>query len=349
MFEIRPFERADLPAVIRLLGDHLEGWDGNVGLIEAAFLDHPWIDPETPSLVVTEDGGSATGFIGVHPRRIEFGGELVKGACCTHLVVHPDSRTAGGGAQLIRTVMSGPQELTWSDTTVPVVARMWTVFGGRIDYARASDWMIVLRAFRWTGRALAGRIRGRPRTEELPVPGFPAHASRLLTPKAHPPTPPEITGRDATVAEIVAAQPQVTRRLALYVPYDEAALAFTLEKLEGMGHRVVTRLVARGDTPIGWYAYLERPGGVSRVIHLAAATRDAGDVLGELVDHARETGSAAVWGRYEPHIDAAVRARLAVLGLNSRPAIRARTDKFGLALAGEGSMLTRLDGEWNLL
>ncbi len=349
MAEIRPFEREDLPAVIKLLGDHLEGWDGDAGLIEAAFLDHPWMDPDTPSLVISEDDGRPTGFIGVHPRRIEFEGELVKGACCTHLVVHPDSRTTAAGPQLIRAVMSGPQELTWSDTTVPVVARMWTVFGGRIDYARASDWLIVLRPMRWTGRALAGRVRGRPRTDALPVPGFPAHASRLLTPKAHPPTPPEVTGRDATVAEIVAAQPEVTRRLALYVPYDEEALGFTIEKLEGMGHRVVKRLVLRGGRPIGWYAYLERPGAVSRVIHLAAATRDADHVLGELIDHARETGSAAIWGRYEPHIDAALRARLAVLGLNSRPAIRARNAKFGLTLAGDGSMLTRLDGEWNLL
>jgi hypothetical protein len=41
--------------------------------------------------------------------------------------------------------------------------------------------------------------------------------------------------------------------------------------------------------------------------------------------------------------------RLAVLGLNSRPAMRARDPKVGLALAGDGSLLTRLDGEWNLL
>ena len=348
MAEIRPFERRDLPAVVNLLGDHLEGWDGDVGLIQAAFLDHPWVDAETPSLVI-DDGGTPAGFIGVHPRRIEFDGQVVKGACCTHLVVHPESRSGAGGAQLIREVMAGPQELTWSDTTVPVVARMWVVFGGRIDYARASDWLIVVRPMRWTGKVLAGRVRGRPRTDELPVPGLPAHVSRLLTPKAHPPKPPDVTSSDATVTEIVAAQPEITRRLALYVPYDEAALAFTLEKLEGMGKRVVRRIVRRRDRPIGWYAYLERPGGVSRVIHLAAAAKDCDHVLGELVEQAREAGSAAVWGRYEPHIDAAVRIRLAVLGLNSRPATRARDPKFALALAGDGSLLTRLDGEWNLL
>ena len=349
MAEIRPFEREDLPPVVKLLGDHLEGWDGDVGLIQAAFLDHPWVDPDTPSLVIVDDGGKPTGFIGVHPRRIEFEGRVVKGACCTHLVVHPDSRAAGGGAQLVRQVMSGPQELTWSDTTVPVVARMWAVFGGRIDYGRAADWLIVLRPMRWAARALGGRIRG-PAADRR-APGRRRSRSRLPPADAEgaPPTPPEVSGADATVAEIVAAQPEVTRRLALYVPYDEAALDFTLARIEGTGKRVVRRLVRRGGRPIGWYVYLAQPGGVSRVIHLAAAARDADHVLGELIDHAREAGSAAVSGRYEPHIDAAVRARLAILGLNSRPAMRARDTKVGLALAGDTSLLTRLDGEWNLL
>ncbi len=131
--------------------------------------------------------------------------------------------------------------------------------------------------------------------------------------------------------------------------YDEEALGFTLGKLEGMGKRVVHRLVRRGGQPIGWYVYLLNEGGASRVIHLATATRDADHVLGELLDHARESGSAAVWGRYEPHVDAAVRARLALLGLNSRPSMRARDPKLALALAGDASLLTRLDGEWNLL
>jgi GNAT superfamily N-acetyltransferase len=347
--EIRPFEHEDLPAIAKLLGDHLDGWDGDTGLIQAAFLDHPWADPETPSLVIADDDGVAVGFIGVHPRRLDFGADPVKGVCCTHLVVHPDGRAAGGGAQLVRQVMAGPQELTWSDTTVPVVARMWAVFGGRTDYARAADWLIVLRPMRWTGQAITGRVRGRARTDEVPVPGFPAHASRRLTPQAHQPTPPEVSGADATVTELVAAQPEVTRRHALFVAYDEAALAFTLEKLEGMGKRIVRRLVRRGDRTIGWYAYIERPGGVSRVIHLAAAARDADHVLGELLDHARESGSSAMWGRYEPHLDAALRSRLAVLGLNTRPAMRTRNEKVGTALAGDGSLLTRLDGEWNLL
>jgi hypothetical protein len=348
MAEIRPFNRDDLPAVAKLLGDHLEGWDGNVGLLRAAFLDHPWMDPETPSLVIEEDG-TPTGFIGVHPRRLEFDGELVKGACCTHLVVHPDSRAGAGAAQLVRTVMSGPQALTWSDTTIPVVARMWAVFGGRIDYARTADWMIVLRPMRWTRRALAGQLRGRPRTAELPVPGFPVHTVRRLTPNAHPPTPPDVSGADATAAEIVAEQAEITRRLALYVPYDEAALDFTLAQIRGSGHQVVCRLVRRGDRAIGWYVYLLNRGGASRVIHVATSAREADHVLGELLDHARESGSAAVSGRNEPHLDLAVRERLAVLGLNSRPAMRARDAEVGLALAGAGSLLTRLDGEWVLL
>src|SRR5688572_21064813 len=198
MLEIRAFERRDLPEVVALLREHLAGWDGDVALIEAAFLDHPWADPQIPSLVAADDDGELTGFIGVHPRRISFQGDIVLGACCTHLVVHPASRHAGGGAQLIRAVMAGPQGLTWSDTTVPVVGRLWTVFGGRVDYARAADWMIVIRPLRWGRRALGGRARGQARTDWIPVPGFPLQAIPRLTPQAHPETPPEVTGEDAS-------------------------------------------------------------------------------------------------------------------------------------------------------
>jgi hypothetical protein len=96
---------------------------------------------------------------------------------------------------------------------------------------------------------------------------------------------------------------------------------------------------------IGWYAYLLRHGGASRVLHLAARDVDADDVLSELLHDAHGRGSAAVTGRAEPHLREALERRFAVLGYARRPVLRAKDPELAAALATSSSLLTRLDGE----
>jgi hypothetical protein len=106
------------------------------------------------------------------------------------------------------------------------------------------------------------------------------------------------------------------------------------------------RLVRRNGNPIGWYAYLARPGGASRALHICASEPEVEAVVAELVEHARGVGSAALTGRLEPHLEGPLRRRLAVIGFARQPVIHVRDPEVHAMLATSSSLLTHLDGEW---
>src|SRR4051812_20527356 len=147
---IRPLIREDLPGVAALLRAHMAPppAQGLERFLTATLLEDPWAEPALPSLVA-EAGGQLAGFIARQPRRLELGGEPVSAACCSHLLVAPEHRSGALAARLARAALDGPQRLTYSDAASDLVVRLWRVLGGDVDSARASDWVIALRPWRW--------------------------------------------------------------------------------------------------------------------------------------------------------------------------------------------------------
>ncbi len=347
MAEIRPFRHADVPAVVALLRAHMEGWSLDERAVVGLMLDHPWADEELPSLVAVE-GKDIVGFTGVQARRLRVGGEPVRGVCCSNAVVAPDRRGGAVGALLLSRVLAGPQAVTWADSATEAVGRVYGIFGGHLDQARASDWLLVLRPVRWL-RGIAGAAMRREAASSrtfVPVGALPAQAAgpRLLG-RAFPEPPADVTGEDASAATIAQHVAALNKQRRVWVDHDETQLDHLFRLVETYRGPLVRRLVRRGGRPVGWYAYLPRRGGVSRVLHLAALDPEVDVVLGELVAHARGLGSAALTGRAEPHLQGALTRRFAVLGYARRPAVRAKDPELDALLATSSSLLTRLEGE----
>lgn len=348
MATIRPLEPEDLPAVAALMRANLDEWDGEEGSLAATLLESPWADAALPSLVATE-AGRVIGFIASQPRRISFEGRELRAVCCSHLVVDPASRGGATGALLLRKLLGGEQELTWTDSASELVARIWETFGGQLDHTRSHDWMLVLRPCAWAAHALGGAIRDRHLDRRVvPVPALPAQVLRAaLRGRRRADVGDDApTGEDATPAQIVEALPEISRKLRLHVAYDEAALAHTFARVEAERGTLVRRLVRREGTPVGWYAYLAEGDGLARVLHLAAAHRESEAVLGELCAHAREGGCVVLSGRCEPHLDPALRAREAILAFAGRPATHSRDPRVQLTAGSSLALLTQLGGEW---
>lgn len=354
MAEIRALERADLPAVASLLHTYLPGWprgEGFVRYLAAALLDHPWATDDMPSLVATQ-GGEVIGFIGSQVHRFRFDDRVLRGVCTSNIVVAADHRGSAAGALLLRRALSAGQELSWSDQASTEVMRMWRAFGGRMDHVRAYDWMLVLRPARWLGRVAATAIRQRSvGRETIPVGGIPIHVAgesfvRRAYRGSYPERSPEVTGEEASVARIVEHLPTLTREARFRADYDQEYLDHHFRQVESLMGLLVRRLVLRRGDPIGWYAYLLRPRGTSRVLHIATTKADAEAVVGELVDHARSQGTAVLTGRIEPHLHWALRRRLAVLGFARQPTIHAQDPELDAVLSTSSSLLTQLDGEW---
>ena len=352
MAEIRPLEREDLPAVAELLRPNLEGpLELHEGFLASTLLDDPWSDPELPSLVASDESGSIVGFIGAQARRMRLDDRTLRGVCCSHLVVAPASRPGALGARLLQRLMSGPQDLTWSDSMTDVALRMWLVFGGQADLARSRSWMLVLRPGRWLPRVVASLVRHGAAGDELGgVPGLPFEAVRPRRAKRHlSPPPPGVAGEDAAGATIAEHLPSLGARGRLEPAFDSAELQHLASVAEQTLGPLVYRLVRRAGQAVGWYAYIELPGGACRVVHLQALDGEVEASVAELVAHARRSGRSAIGGRLEPNLEEPLRRRFAALGFGGRTVIHARDAGVRALLSSGALLLTQLAGEWFVL
>ena len=324
----------------------LPWWSHDESFLAQTLIDSAWADAELPSLVAVDDQGSILGFIGSQVRRLKVDDRELRGVCCAHLVVAGDRRARARGGASLRRLLSGEQDLTWTDSPTDGVVRMWRALGG-FDHPRSCDWMLVLRPFRWAGGILAAKTRRAPVREVLPVAALPVQATGgRFVPRAFPSPPRTCTGEEATAGAIVEQLAPMTRGMRLTVDYDEPYLSQLLDQVDADMGPLVHRMVRRDGAAIGWYAYLSRPGGASRVLHLCAPESEIEAVVGELTEHARANGSAALTGRLEPHLEGPLRRRLAVVGFARQPIIHVRDPEIQALLATSSSLLTHLDGEW---
>ena len=353
---IRALRYEDLPEVAALLHAYFPGWprdESFVAHLARVLIEHPWADDELPSLVATSSDGKIIGFIGSHVRRFNFDGRIIRGVCTSNIVVAAEHRGTAAGALLMRKMLSGPQAFSYSDQASPEVMRMWRAFGGRMDHARCYDWMLVLRPIRWIVAAL--RTVGAPHTywrDVVPVGGLPVHAAggRLLRRayKWYPERLEGVTGERATSSAIVDALSSVTKDLRLCTEHDVEFLDHLFGEFEVMRGPLVRRLVRDAGRPVGWYAYAPRRASIARVLHVAASPRDVEAVLQELVDDAGGRGVSVLVGRMEPHLHAAVRRRLPLLGFARRPTIHTRDSELDAVLMRSSTLLSQFDGEWHV-
>ena len=92
---IRPFVRADIPAVadlfVRVFRPDAKSKPAQVeAYMEEVYFRHPWRDLRIHSLVLGGDPGDVQGFLGVIPRPMVFGGQRIVAAIAGNLMVRPD-------------------------------------------------------------------------------------------------------------------------------------------------------------------------------------------------------------------------------------------------------------------
>jgi hypothetical protein len=339
---IRPIERDDLPAVAELVRANLEGWSRDADGLARVLIDHPWAPDRVPALVAIDDAGELIGSIGAQARRVRFGDAELAGVSVSYLVVAADRRAGAAGVLMIRELLGGGQDLTWTDSGTPAVVRIWRALGGHLDHSRTGDWMLVLRPGRWLRDLAATRISRRHSADyrAAPVPALPFSSlpgrNRSIAAGAN------LGGADVSPRELAEHLGPVASGIKLHVAHDGGFLEAQFEYLASLGERVVCRLVRRDGQPIGWHAYVFRPIS-SRVLCIAAREDHAEDVLSDLVTDARRRGTAVISGRLEPHLDRAIRSRPAVIGLAQQPIVHARDPELLAAVASSASLLTELD------
>ena len=355
MGQIRSLERGDLDQVTSLY-EHVARsgsrtpLPGLAAYFEETFFDHPWADPEIPSLVYAEDDGRITGFLGSSVRRFTFEGRPVRLGVSGQLVADPGARGHAPGAFLMSAYMNGPQDLTITDTASELVRRIWEGVGGETFHLACVGWVRVFRPMQFASGYRGRRERLGAAGATRPVlAGFDAAAGTVLRGALRPEQPAGVEGREMAAKDLVDNLRAVTENLRLRPAYDETFVEWLFAQVAAVTGRgeLRRRIVSSGGRVRGWYVYYLLPGGISQVLQVAGDERDVGDVLDDLFNDAYAGGTAGLQGRVEAHLLEPLSRRRALLHPSGYLAlVHARDPELLDAVQSGRALLTRLEGEW---
>lgn len=355
MTSIRPLERRDIAEVASLYESVVRSGSRTsapelVRYFERTLLDHPWVDPQVPSLVYETTHGAIAGFIGSHVRRLRMGDTALRVSYGGQLVSDPAVRNRGVGALLVRSFLNGPQDLTLTDGATPDVRQIFERLGGATAFLASINWTRFFRPARFAGEFLLQR-RGDSRWKPLIAPlARPLDAiARKVAPTFLRPAPPS-TGDEVLTPRLLVDE---LRKLAgdqLHVAYDEEFLGWVFDEMARVQTRgeLVHRLVrdAHGEALGGYVAYFKR-GGAGEVLWLDARPRRVGAVMDHLFLHAWRKGAALLQGRLEAPLFEAVASRGCYLRHSARVLVHShRHPELVQALSTGAGRLSRMDGEW---
>jgi hypothetical protein len=346
MTTIRPFSEQDLPAVTSLYEREIRSGDSTpppslADYFRRTFLEHPWIDPEIPSLVFESAPGHVAGFLGSYARRFRFDGRAIRLACSGQLVTEPEARHEAAGAFLLRTYLAGPQDVTITDGANEPARRLWERLGGETLHVPSIDW---IRVFQPT--AVGVEYATRKRTPRLGDALAPVLGSRPWRRRRRQPP-----GRveELTPELLVAETKKLGSAFRLHPDYDVAFAEWLFRELAAVRSRgdVLRSIVRSDDGRVrGWYVAYVRKGAVCDSIQVAATERVTDVVLDHLFREAALRGAAAVRGRLERRLLPALSVRTRLLRYTGSALAHSRSPEIMHVLRSSSALLTRMDGEW---
>jgi hypothetical protein len=346
MTTIRAFSEQDLPAVTSLYEREIRSGSslpppGLADYFRRTFLEHPWADPEIPSLVFESVPGRVAGFLGSHARRFRFDDRLIRLACSGQLVTDPEARHEAAGAFLLREYMAGPQDVTITDGANEPARRIWERLGGETLHVPSIDW---IRIFKPTAVGVEYATRERaPRLGDVLAPVLGTRPWRRQ--RSRPPgrveelTPELLVDETRTLGAAFRLRPDYDVAFAQW-------LFRELKEVRSRGDLLCSLVRADGGRVLGWYVAYVRKGAVCDAVQVASGERATEAVLDHLFREAALRGAAAVRGRLERRLLPALSVRTRLLRYTGSALAHSRSHEIMHVLRSSSSLLTRLDGEW---
>lgn len=357
MGRIRSLAPEDLVAVVELRQRVFRtSWHETAQELEAyfhtVFLEWPRAEADPPrSLVYEDDGGRITGFVGVLTTHMQMNGRRLLVATPSQFMVAPEHRGMAG-YQLLKTVLSGPQDLTYADVGNTAARRLFEGMGGRAALLYSFMWSRPLRP----AQRLAGSLLREPGTRVLGVAAWPlmwlADAVMGRLPLRAFRTPRSTLRTEPLEATSLATElPALLPNRGVQPHYEAETLrrqfGYLAHKAVRLGPLHAVRLRDDQGATAGWFVYFVGAGEDGHVVQVVAAPGLEARVWDALAHHAREQGAMQLTGRVEPRF-------LPILG--APPYSITRTGPWVLvhsrhrevvdAIQRGDAFISRLEGEW---
>ncbi len=360
MGRIRAFVQDDIPRVAELNWQFLQGQtDPHPPSLEEylrqLFFQNPWFDSSIGSLVY-EQGQRVVGFLGVVPRPMSVNGKHIQAAFGSGLVVHPESRWALAGLQLLAAFMDGKQDLAMTDTASALSQQIWVGLGGSTSAAYGLQWAHPLRPGSYALYAMSrygreGRLGAGSRACQALHKTVNSVATRIPLRRFHRP-PDGATEEELDIDTLLrSCLPGCSADYSLRPEYNRESLGWLLDFMSRMKAYGNLRKVALRDATkeiIGWFIYYVKRGGIADVVQVGATKAHMKTVLDHLLCDAWNHGAIGLHGRLEiRHAQDLSESRCFFWG--TIPLLfRARNPELARLVQQGDAFLSRLDGEWCL-
>ncbi len=314
---------------------------------ERVFFSNPWLDDGFPSYVHEESTGRISGFIGVLPRRMLFKGESISVAISSQFIVDPDSRITGAGIRLMKTFLTGPQELSFTDEANNTSRKLWEGLGGTTALLYSIHWTKQLRP----GTSLVRRITGSGAVSAVagPVGGLVDSVLARKMPHRFSMRSPDVVLEEMDRQTLLECIIEFSGSRALWPHYDDHSLGWVLRLLENRQDQARLRMMVvrdNRDETMGWFVYHLRPDDRSYVIQLMARNKEIETVLDCLFYDAWRHGSLDVTGRLDPQFMQAYREKFCQFECGAPWLLIASPNREVIETFQKGdAMLSSLEGE----
>lgn len=363
MSKIRPLEEHDLSAVAsmfqRILRKSREPATETLqAYLKAVFLDAPDFDPELSSKVHVREDGRVSGFLGVVPLPMTFQGAPLRAAICGNFMVDAHEDDPFAGARLLREVLSGPQDLSFSETANDVATTMWRKANATVLARYSLEWLRVMRPAAFGVELVARRIGALRLLKPLaaPLDALAGRQLQRLSWARYLPQPGKadaFTDTQASDADIAALIPELLSPFSLrpnWSPQKLESMLVHARRKALYGERVQRIVRTRTGKPAGLFLYYGDAGRIGRVVQLMAVPGLETVVIERMLKNADERKMVAMRGRTQPALlDAMLGQRFAFVHAASTVLHSRRPDLLEAAATG-GAFFNGFAGEgWTRL
>jgi hypothetical protein len=358
MNSIRPLEKEDLPDIVEKL-QHIFlrnapsrrnlPPDKLAGHFENILFNNPWYDPEITSLVSRGKDGRINGFLGVVPRPMRLSGQTIRAAV---IFYHADSESSisMAGVQLLKTFLSGPQDLSLTDAASDVGRRVWVAVGGTQLPLYSLQWECIFRPARVAVEALSRRRMLAPFESALsPVANLADSVTARFFSGNFPPAGDSYIEEDLDTKTLIESLPLFYPAEALHPVYHEHSLQWILDQADQFrSHGDLKKVMIRNAKRevIGWYLYYVKPGRRCPVLHIAAKQGAMGVTLNHLFNHARRHGVTALFGWINPKYIQDIANQHCFFRVGAWTVIHSHNEELVRLFQRGEAAVSRLDGEW---
>lgn len=352
---IRTFDKSDATAVAQLFQkvfrhSHAPPPSRLVSYFTEIYLNNPWRDKDVNSLVY-EYNGIVSGFLGAIPFPMSLNGNRIHAVIGGNYMIDPEHPNPLAGVKILKKLISGPQDVTYSDTATATARRIWEGLESESIQLYSMQWLKILRPTQFAlsmatrktvFSPLATLAKPFSFVSDRSLAAFPKSPFRLKVSNVH--------AEELSVHELFDAIGRFSSRFSLKPEYTEQSLTWLIRNAEGKKEYGPLRKIALFNSQkkmVGWYMYYPNSDNLGHVLQLGAEKRTIDAVLSHLFNDALRQGSLALAGGVEPgFIQEFSLHNCIFIHRNSSLVVHTKNKELLNALHQGNAFLTRLEGEW---